>query len=342
MEQGKTLKMRFYERAYASARSVWGAMLLDTASPFLAELYNPITHSRSAQDYLSDLGYDPDVFDKFADHSVRILTRDYEGFFSAVGLFKNSFILKKNLDGAGNAMSLSNSYLRASNYSDHQFLIMPEAEGLEYSTVISNLSGLPPKFLDGVYGDKRSMIALILAHEIGHYSHTWEQLPDGSPKMKAEHGSDKHALSVLQEIETPVNFEATKHDLIKARGSGAILYALANFWSEDLSKRHLEHATALFLSHDYEERHDEVFQAHWRMVKRLHYYNLSADRNVPLFINTYLSAQNILDAEHDLSEIEEQILDTFIESIEYFCPKKAAIARIGDPASRIMLIENNP
>lgn len=342
MEQGKSLKMRFYEQAYASARSVWGAVLLDAASPVLAELYNPITHSKSAQDYLEELGYDPDIFDKFASHSVRILTRDYEGFFSAVGLFKNSFLLKKNLDGAGNAMSLSNSYLRASDYNDHQFIIMPEPEGLEYSTVISNLSGLPPKFLDGVYGDTRSMIALILAHEIGHHSHTWDNLADGAPKMKAEYGSDRHALDVLQEIESPVNYAVTKRDLIKARGSGAILYALANFWSEDLSKKSLEHATALFLSHDYDGRHDEVFEAHWRMVKRLHYYNLTADRNIPLFINTYLSAQDILESEHDLSEIEGQILDAYIESIEYFCPKKAAMARMGDPASRIMLIENNP
>lgn len=341
MNNAETQNNRFLKHAYKLADSVWGAVALDAMSPYFAANFNPIENSQTAQNYLEKLGYDPQIFKEFAEHPVHVLSRDMQGFFSAVGVFKSSFILKKFMTGSHNAASLSNGFMRAGTYKNHQFLLMPDLDGFEYTQLLSRLSGIPSKFLGDMQEDKSPLLALIMAHEIGHYGHYLPINADHESILQAEIEADRFALQLLSRIETDENCQKAINRLMHARASGAIIFALQAMQKPDIAHEQIAHATALALGNDAGDINaQEIFDANWAIVKLLENYNRSKAMHAPLFIKTYQSADEILQNHEKLNPLQRLVLERYKQSIEFFCPVKAALALRPDQASSIMLLDN--
>lgn len=322
----------FYDKVYNATDpdNLVSHFVLRATTPVLKHLFPIEKNTRSPEEILESLGYDPKVFENASEIPVRIFSRNLGGLLALSTLVQDISTLRQAYSPKNDAVAF---FPAGGRKAVQNYIILNDKA--DYKTLVSNLSGLPETCLTGIKGNRNLSSALTLAHELTHFDLPTTSSQNPAQGLFVESLCDGLPLSSFKKAADPDIFEGTYKDLLYGRAIWPILTIMEDKCEVDV--RNFGHATALILENPDLLEEDNagqiVVDAYIEAKARLDAH-MDWDAHEPRIVQVYKAAQSALSTEV-INPNARRAIELYLEGMGHLAPDLVSkIHRTAQPATQ--------
>lgn len=315
----------FYRMAYNASGNVLGRFALNAAGPVLRRAFPIEKNTKSPEEVLTGLGYDPHIFENVADMPVRVFTRNLGSMLALSTMVSDQLLLREIFSPRNSAVAMmSPSRLEM----QENYIVLNERIG--YRQTIAAMSGLDEDDLGDLKGDQHVSLGITLGHEMTHFDLPFAEVGQNALEVRVESQCDYMPLSAFKNASDPETFQNTFDDLLYARAVRPILDSLKD--KNKVKDMSFGHATALALddpdllkNENIGERTIEAYQQAVAILgERLDWDSMQGRK-----VEIYRAALSALENEDFSNNLSRRAIELFAQGMEHLAPDLLEQANLG-------------